>query len=173
MFSILFQVFMGTFRGWKSYLTRRITPFCSMRNPNKPNWVFMLNWFFHYNFLFNWSFPISAIQHLDKAKLWGKQIRVAASKHMSVQMPKEGQPVKPIYKNDIKFFFTNENLFIIIDRMPVWPKIFLSPHCTGSRNPGVKTIWTFIRPRRLCTYPTFRKLIDFRASWIILEQNWL
>ena len=35
----------------------------------------------------------SAIQHLDKMKLWGKQIRVASSKHMNVQMPKEGQPV--------------------------------------------------------------------------------
>ena len=34
-----------------------------------------------------------AIQHLDKVKLWGKQIRVAASKHNNVQMPKEGQPV--------------------------------------------------------------------------------
>ncbi|CAG5121720.1 unnamed protein product, partial [Candidula unifasciata] len=32
-----------------------------------------------------------AITYLDKARLWGKQIRVAQSKHQVVQMPKEGQ----------------------------------------------------------------------------------
>ncbi|BFY99434.1 hypothetical protein BsWGS_02473 [Bradybaena similaris] len=32
-----------------------------------------------------------AITYLDKARLWGKQIRVAQSKHQIVQMPKEGQ----------------------------------------------------------------------------------
>jgi polypyrimidine tract-binding protein 1 len=32
-----------------------------------------------------------AITYLDKARLWGKQIRVAQSKHRLVQMPKEGQ----------------------------------------------------------------------------------
>lgn len=30
--------------------------------------------------------------HLDKLRIWGKQIRVMASKHQSVQLPKEGQP---------------------------------------------------------------------------------
>lgn len=30
--------------------------------------------------------------HLDKLRLWGKPIRVMASKHQAVQLPKEGQP---------------------------------------------------------------------------------
>ncbi|XP_060605638.1 polypyrimidine tract-binding protein 1-like isoform X5 [Ruditapes philippinarum] len=33
-----------------------------------------------------------AIAHLDKQKVWGKQIRVTQSKHSLVQMPKDGQP---------------------------------------------------------------------------------
>jgi len=33
-----------------------------------------------------------AMNHLDKIKLWGKQIRVMPSKHTNVQLPKEGQP---------------------------------------------------------------------------------
>ncbi|KAL3869689.1 hypothetical protein ACJMK2_042347 [Sinanodonta woodiana] len=33
-----------------------------------------------------------AIAHLDKVRVWGKQIRVTQSKHALVQMPKEGQP---------------------------------------------------------------------------------
>ncbi len=33
-----------------------------------------------------------AMNHLDKVKLWGKQIRVMPSKHTNVQLPKEGQP---------------------------------------------------------------------------------
>ncbi|XP_048757878.2 polypyrimidine tract-binding protein 1 isoform X5 [Ostrea edulis] len=33
-----------------------------------------------------------AIAHLDKVKVWGKNIRVTQSKHTLVQMPKEGQP---------------------------------------------------------------------------------
>lgn len=35
----------------------------------------------------------AAIAHLDKAKVWGKNIRVTQSKHSLVQMPKDGQPV--------------------------------------------------------------------------------
>ena len=31
--------------------------------------------------------------HLDRVKVWGKQFKVAPSKHSIVQMPKEGQPV--------------------------------------------------------------------------------
>ena len=34
-----------------------------------------------------------AIYYLDKIKLYGKTIRVTHSKHQTVQMPKEGQPV--------------------------------------------------------------------------------
>ena len=30
--------------------------------------------------------------HLDKIELWGKQLKVAPSKHSVVQLPKEGQP---------------------------------------------------------------------------------
>lgn len=33
-----------------------------------------------------------AMNHLDKVKLWNKQIRVMPSKHSNVQLPKEGQP---------------------------------------------------------------------------------
>lgn len=33
-----------------------------------------------------------AMTHLDKVKVWGKPMRVAASKHSQVQMPKEGAP---------------------------------------------------------------------------------
>lgn len=35
---------------------------------------------------------VSAITHMDKLKVFGKNIRVMLSKHQSVQMPKEGQP---------------------------------------------------------------------------------
>ena len=34
----------------------------------------------------------TAMMHLDKIRLWGKQIKVAPSKHAVVQLPKEGQP---------------------------------------------------------------------------------
>ena len=34
----------------------------------------------------------SALTHLDKIKLWGKQLKIAHSKHAVVQLPKEGQP---------------------------------------------------------------------------------
>jgi polypyrimidine tract-binding protein 1 len=33
-----------------------------------------------------------AMNHLDKTKLWAKQIRVMPSKHTNVQLPKDGQP---------------------------------------------------------------------------------
>ncbi|XP_037029060.1 polypyrimidine tract-binding protein 1 isoform X3 [Bradysia coprophila] len=33
-----------------------------------------------------------AMNHLDKLRLWGRSIRVMASKHQAVQLPKEGQP---------------------------------------------------------------------------------
>ncbi|XP_058975285.1 polypyrimidine tract-binding protein 2-like isoform X7 [Musca domestica] len=33
-----------------------------------------------------------AMNHLDKLRLWGKAVRVMASKHQAVQLPKEGQP---------------------------------------------------------------------------------
>jgi len=46
-----------------------------------------------------------AIAHLDKAKVWGKQIRVTQSKHSLVQMPKEGQPDAGLTKD-----FTNSQL---------------------------------------------------------------
>lgn len=43
-----------------------------------------------------------AIAHLDKAKVWGKNIRVTQSKHAMVQMPKDGQPDAGLTKD-----FTN------------------------------------------------------------------
>jgi len=36
---------------------------------------------------------VAAMQHLDKLKLWGKNIKCSPSKHTMVQLPKEGQPV--------------------------------------------------------------------------------
>lgn len=45
------------------------------------------------NFVFIVSIPVFlAITHMDKLKVFGKNIRVMLSKHQSVQMPKEGQP---------------------------------------------------------------------------------
>lgn len=38
-----------------------------------------------------------ALTHLDKVKVYGKQIRVAPSRHQVVQMPKEGQPVSQVF----------------------------------------------------------------------------
>ena len=35
---------------------------------------------------------LAAITHMDKLRVFGKNIRVMLSKHQSVQMPKEGQP---------------------------------------------------------------------------------
>nr|XP_034314192.1 polypyrimidine tract-binding protein 1 isoform X2 [Crassostrea gigas] len=46
-----------------------------------------------------------AIAHLDKVKVWGKNIRVTQSKHTLVQMPKEGQPDAGLTKD-----FTNSPL---------------------------------------------------------------
>jgi polypyrimidine tract-binding protein 1 len=34
----------------------------------------------------------TALQNLDRCKLWNKQVRVFPSKHLTVQMPKDGQP---------------------------------------------------------------------------------
>ncbi|KAL4236022.1 Polypyrimidine tract-binding protein 2 [Mactra antiquata] len=45
------------------------------------------------------------IAHLDKQKVWGKQIRVTQSKHSLVQMPKDGQPDAGLTKD-----FTNSTL---------------------------------------------------------------
>lgn len=41
----------------------------------------------------------TALSNLDRIKLWGKQIRVFASKHVTVQMPKEGQPDSGLTKD--------------------------------------------------------------------------
>ena len=45
------------------------------------------------------------MNHLDKVKLWTKQIRVMPSKHTNVQLPKEGQPDAGLTKD-----YTNSNL---------------------------------------------------------------
>ncbi|XP_046669807.1 polypyrimidine tract-binding protein 1 isoform X3 [Homalodisca vitripennis] len=46
-----------------------------------------------------------AMNHLDKLKLFGKQMRVMASKHQAVQLPKEGQPDAGLTKD-----YTSSNL---------------------------------------------------------------
>ncbi|XP_043239664.1 polypyrimidine tract-binding protein 2-like isoform X5 [Amphibalanus amphitrite] len=46
-----------------------------------------------------------ALSHLDKVKVWGRQIRVMPSKHQTVQMPKDGQPDAGLTKD-----FTNSSL---------------------------------------------------------------
>ena len=43
--------------------------------------------------------------YLDKVKLYGKQIKITASKHSCVQMPKEGQPDSGLTKD-----YTNSSL---------------------------------------------------------------
>lgn len=35
---------------------------------------------------------VTAMTHMDKLRMFGKQIRVMPSKHLNVQLPKEGQP---------------------------------------------------------------------------------
>lgn len=45
--------------------------------------------------MMRWLF--AAITYLDKVRVWGKNIRVAQSRHAVVQMPKEGQPVRKAY----------------------------------------------------------------------------
>lgn len=47
----------------------------------------------------------SALANLDRIKLWNKQIRVFPSKHLTVQMPKDGQPDAGLTKD-----FTNSPL---------------------------------------------------------------
>lgn len=51
------------------------------------------------------SLSLSAKTYLDKLTLYGKQIRVAPSKHTVVQMPKEGQQVANIYLLALMDFF--------------------------------------------------------------------
>ncbi|XP_054276082.1 polypyrimidine tract-binding protein 2-like isoform X6 [Macrosteles quadrilineatus] len=46
-----------------------------------------------------------AMTHLDKLKLYGKQMRVMPSKHQTVQLPKEGQPDAGLTKD-----YTSSNL---------------------------------------------------------------
>lgn len=41
----------------------------------------------------------TALQNLDRCKLWQKQIRVFPSKHLTVQMPKDGQPDSGLTKD--------------------------------------------------------------------------
>lgn len=55
---------------------------------------------------------VTAIAHLDKVKVWGKNIRVTQSKHTLVQMPKEGQPVS-ITVEYYQMIVNNEGIFII------------------------------------------------------------
>jgi polypyrimidine tract-binding protein 2 len=47
----------------------------------------------------------TALANLDRCKLWNKQIRVFPSKHVTVQMPKDGQPDSGLTKD-----FTNSPL---------------------------------------------------------------
>ena len=51
------------------------------------------------------SFVLIAMTHLDKLKLYGKQLRAMPSKHQGVQMPKEGQPDAGLTKD-----FVNSSL---------------------------------------------------------------
>ena len=46
-----------------------------------------------------------AMNHLDKVKMWSKQLRVMPSKHTNVQLPKEGQPDAGLTKD-----YTNSSL---------------------------------------------------------------
>lgn len=42
---------------------------------------------------------LTSLQNLDRVKVWGKQIRVFLSKHLTVQMPKDGQPDSGLTKD--------------------------------------------------------------------------
>lgn len=60
--------------------------------------MYICRYIYKYVYINGYEFHVSrdvvslAIQHLDKVRWHDKQIRVAASKHNNVQMPKEGQP---------------------------------------------------------------------------------
>ena len=45
-------------------------------------------------FFFKFNFPFLAITNLSGVKVYGKDIKVTASKHHSVSMPKEGDVSK-------------------------------------------------------------------------------
>lgn len=51
--------------------------------------------------------------HLDKARIWNREIKVSPSKHFVVQMPKEGQPVCRISVSSIKHYLINKLSCII------------------------------------------------------------
>lgn len=68
------------------FLSHRYVIYCSP--------ILHLNFYLWLIFFSNilYLFTILAMTHLDKLRLWNKPIRVMASKHQTVQLPKEGQP---------------------------------------------------------------------------------
>lgn len=115
---------------------------------------------------------IAALTHLDRLKVWGKQIKVAPSKHSVVQMPKEGQPVSvPLppsiavdtavdsYQLSIVEYSFSIRVFCLPTccRTRVSPKTTLTQRCTDSRNQTPRIITTFSLPQLRCTFPTFRE----------------
>lgn len=56
-------------------------------------------------YLINFIHVLLAMTHMDKLKVFGKQIRVMVSKHQTVQLPKEGQPDAGLTKD-----YTNSTL---------------------------------------------------------------
>ena len=57
---------------------------------------------------------LSAMTHLDKVKVYGKQVKVTPSKHSIVQMPKEGQPVSTPAQWLSLYNESKESIFVMI-----------------------------------------------------------
>lgn len=104
------QVFTATCIGWRSCSTRRTQPSSKWPSPIKLNWVSDVYchvfWFVWHDVIITLDvFVCIAMTHLDKIKLYGKQLRTMPSKHQGVQMPKEGQPDAGLTKD-----FVNSSL---------------------------------------------------------------
>lgn len=64
---------------------------CILCGQSFSSFIIKNSYFINHDFYLN-IYVILAMNHLDKLRLWGKSIRVMASKHQAVQLPKEGQP---------------------------------------------------------------------------------
>lgn len=81
----LLQEFTAMSFVWRFCIIRRITPWFNTLNLSRLNWVSSKR---DDGVKKEWNL---AIQHLDKARWHDRLIRVTASRHTSVQMPKEGR----------------------------------------------------------------------------------
>ena len=81
--------------------------------------------FSQYNLFDDMFCVCTAMQHLDKLKLWGKNIKCSPSKHTMVQLPKEGQPVSSFFSSFqlVRLVVTSP---VLVDLLLVSFDLFLS-----------------------------------------------